>query len=121
MLKGSLTIDGVNNGRFGARGPGTCQKLQSISWLAFRRECLARPNTTLVQEWLGLAGNLPLAYVSPRRSDDPAFFGRVVIATGPDTKPSHTIHTPSGLDQSNEVQQFDTLREALNSVRPVLP
>ena len=26
MLKGSLTIDGVNNGRFGARGPGNMPK-----------------------------------------------------------------------------------------------
>ena len=82
----------------------------------------------LVQEWIGLANDVPFAYVSQRRSDDPAFFGRVVIATGPDTKPSHTIHTPAGsalwlvtsMDQSNEVHQFDTLREALNSVRPVL-
>ena len=89
---------------------------------------LSPTEQSLVQWWLRLAGDVPSAYVSERRSDDPAFFGRVVIATGPDTKPSHTIHTPAGsalwlvtsMDQSNAVQQFDTLREALNSVRPVL-
>jgi hypothetical protein len=96
--------------------------------LTFPPRMLSPTEQALVQEWLRLAGDVPSAYVSQRRSDDPAFFGRVVIATGPDTKPSHTIHTPAGsalwlvtsMDQSNEVHQFDTLREALNSVRPVL-
>src|SRR5689334_1797873 len=89
--------------------------------LIFPPRMLSPTEQALVQEWLGLAGDVPSAYVSQRRSDDPAFFGRVVIATGPDTKPSHTIHTPAGsalwlvtsMAQSNEVQQFDTLREAL--------
>ena len=96
--------------------------------LTFPPRTLSPTEQVLVQEWIGLAGDMPLAYVSQRRSDDPAFFGRVVIATGPDTKPSHTIHTPAGsalwlvtsMDQSNQVQQFGTLRDALNSVRPVL-
>ena len=96
--------------------------------LTFPPRMLSPTEQVLVQWWLRLAGDVPSAYVSERRSHDPAFFGRVVIATGPDTKPSHTIHTPAGsalwlvtsMDQSNAVQQFDTLREALNSVRPVL-
>ena len=96
--------------------------------LIFPPRMLSPTEQVLVQEWLRLAGDVPSAYVSQRRSDDPSFFGRVVVATGPDTKPGHTIHTPAGsalwlvtsMDQSNEVQQFDTLREALNSVRPVL-
>jgi len=96
--------------------------------LIFPPRMLSPTEQVLVQEWRRLAGDVPSAYVSERRSDDPAFFGRVVIATGPDTKPTHTIHVPAGsalwlvtsMDQSNEVQQFGTLRDALNSVRPVL-
>jgi len=103
-------------------------KTAADNLLTFPPRMLSPTEQVLVQWWLRLAGDVPSAYVSERRSDDPAFFGRVVIATGPDTKPSHTIHTPAGsalwlvtsMDQSNAVQQFDTLREALNSVRPVL-
>jgi hypothetical protein len=81
----------------------------------------------LVQEWIGLA-NVPFAYVSQRRSDDPKFFGRVVIATGLDTKPSHTIHAPAestlwlvtSMGPPQSVRQFNTLLDALNSVRPLL-
>jgi hypothetical protein len=96
--------------------------------LTFPPQMLGPTEQVLVQWWLRLAGDVPSAYVSERRSDDPAFFGRVVIATGPDTRPTHTIHVPAGsalwlvtsVDQSNEVQQFGTLRDALNAIRPVL-
>ena len=82
----------------------------------------------LVQEWIGLGNDVPLAYASQRRSDDPAFFGRVVIATGPDAKPSHTIHTPgesalwllTSMGPPRSVWQFNTLHDALNLLRPVL-
>jgi hypothetical protein len=63
--------------------------------LTFPPRMLSSTEQMLVQEWIGLANDVPFAYVSQRRSDDPAFFGRVVIATGPDTKPSHTIHAPA--------------------------
>jgi hypothetical protein len=36
---------------------------------------LSPTEQALVDEWLGLAGGVPSAYVSQRRSDDPAFFG----------------------------------------------
>ena len=96
--------------------------------LTFPPRPLSPTEHALVQEWVGLAGDVPFAYVSQRRSDDPRFFGRVVIATGLDTKPSRTIHAPAGstlwlvtsVDPPNRVWQFDTLRDALNSVRPVL-
>jgi hypothetical protein len=96
--------------------------------LIFPPRMLSSTEQVLVQEWRRLAGDVPSAYVSERRSDDPAFFGRVVIATGPDTKPSHTVHVPAGsvlwlvtsMGPPQSVRQFDTLREALNSVRPVL-
>jgi hypothetical protein len=95
----------------------------------FPARLLSPAEQALVQEWLGLAGDLPLAYVSQRRSDDPKFFGRVVIATGADRKPSHTIHVPAGsaswlvtsMGPPQSVRQFNTLHDALNSVRPVLP
>ena len=96
--------------------------------ITFPPRMLSPAERALVEEWLRLAGDVLFAHVSQRRSDDPTFFGRVVIATGPDTKPSHTIHAPAGsslwlvtsMDPPNRVQQLDTLREALNSVRPVL-
>ena len=95
----------------------------------FPARMLSPTEQSLVQEWIGLANDVPLAYVSQRRSDDPTFFGRVVIATGSDRKPSHTIHVPAGsalwlvtaMGPPQNVRQFNTLRDALNSVRPVLP
>jgi hypothetical protein len=96
--------------------------------LTFPARTLSPTEQVLVQEWLALADDGPFVYVNQRRSDDPAFFGRVVIATGPDTKPSHTIHVPAGsalwlvtsMGPPRSVRQFNTLRDALNSVRPVL-
>ena len=97
--------------------------------LTFPPRMLSPAEQALVEEWLRLAGDVPFVYVSQRRSDDPSFFGRVVIATGPDAKPSHTIHVPAGsslwlvtlVGPPQSVRQFNTLRDALNSVRPVLP
>ena len=97
--------------------------------LTFPPRMLSPAEQALVEEWLRLADDVPFAYVSQRRSDDPAFFGRVVIATGLDTKPSHTIHAPAestlwlvtSMGPPQSVRQFNTLRDALNSVRPVLP
>ena len=97
--------------------------------LTFPARMLSPTEQSLVQEWIGPANDVPLAYVSQRRSDDPTFFGRVVIATGSDRKPSHTIHVPAGsalwlvtaMGPPQNVRQFNTLRDALNSVRPVLP
>jgi len=97
--------------------------------LTFPPRMLSPTEQALVEEWLRLAGDVPFAYVSQRRSDDPTFFGRVVIATGSDRKPSHTIHVPAGsalwlvttMSPPQTVRQFNTLRDALNSVWPVLP
>src|SRR5690242_19527017 len=91
--------------------------------LTFPPRMLSPTEQTLVQEWIGLANDVPFAYVSQRRSDDPKFFGRVVIATGPETKPSHTIHVPAGsalwlvtaMGPPQSVRQFNTLHDALNS------
>ena len=79
-------------------------------------------------EWLARAGDVAEAYVSSRRSDDPALYHRIVIITNPEDGPTHLIHAPSGRDiwivlslvLRTKVRRFRTLRAALNSVRPVL-
>ena len=104
-------------------------KAEADILLTFPARMLSPSEQAMVQEWLALTGDLPSAYVSQRRSDDPTFFGRVVIATGADRKPSHTIHVPAGsalwlvtsMGPPKSVRQFNTPHDALNSVRPVLP
>lgn len=82
----------------------------------------------LVAEWLAAAGDIARAYVSQRRSDDPAIYRRIVIVEDANSGPTYLIHTPSGMDiwillyVSPELGgcRFDSLRDALNFVRPVL-
>ena len=81
----------------------------------------------LVQSWLAACQDIKSAYVSERRSDKPEFLHRVVISAGGTHHPTHTIHAPNGpqwwllipLDDPDEVQQFTTLRQALNSIKAV--
>ena len=81
----------------------------------------------LVSTWLAATCNVASAYVSERRSDDPAFYHRIVIAIGPDPAPTYLVHAPTGLScwlvsgmgHGSQVQRFDSLRAALNSIRPV--
>jgi hypothetical protein len=92
----------------------------------------ARPLTpeenALVEEWLAAAGDVASAYVSNRRSDDPALFHRIIIAASPEDRPSHLVHAPSGRDlwivfslgRRTKIRRFKTLQAALNSIRPVL-
>ena len=93
----------------------------------------ARPLTpderSLLAEWLAHAGDITSAYVSSRQSDDPALYRRIVIISKLDQGPSHLIHAPPGrliwlvfsFERRPRIKRFRTLREALNSVRPVLP
>jgi hypothetical protein len=81
-----------------------------------------------VDEWLARASDVSAAYVSGRRSDDPALYRRIVIAAGPGDEPTHLIHAPTGLrlwlkmtlGGDPRVEIFDTLVAALNSIRRVL-
>jgi hypothetical protein len=83
----------------------------------------------LVTGWLAAAGDVASAYVSERRSDDPALFHRIVVALGPGTAPDYVVHAPTGvscwlvtnLGEGTEVRRFDSLRAALNSIRRVFP
>jgi hypothetical protein len=82
----------------------------------------------LVDEWLARASDISAAYVSGRKSDDPAMYRRIVIAAGPGNQPTHLIHAPTGLrlwlkmtlGGDPRVEMFDTLVSALNSIRQVL-
>ena len=83
----------------------------------------------MADEWRALAGDVSSAYVSTRKTDDPALYRRIVITDRPDGPPTHLIHCPErlrlwikltlGADQ--RVEMFDTLQASLNSIRPVLP
>jgi hypothetical protein len=81
----------------------------------------------LVQSWLAGAYDVAAAYVSERRSDDPALYRRIVISIGPETRPTHLVHAPLGIGcwlvtavgQDSEVQKYNSLRAALNSIRKV--
>ena len=83
----------------------------------------------LLDEWLDLAGDVASAYVSTRRGDNPAIYRKIVITIEGDGEPTYLIDTPSGTDlwvvvqcrPIPDAQQFASLREALNFVRPVLP
>jgi hypothetical protein len=81
----------------------------------------------LVTTWLAATCDVASAYVSERRSDDPSIYHRVVVTVGPERAPSHLIHAPIGLScwlvskvgRGVGVRRYDTLRAALNSIRPV--
>src|SRR3954451_23302797 len=84
----------------------------------------------LVAEWIAAAGDIASAYVSSRRSDDPAIYHRIAITASTDGEPSHYVQALAGRDifmvttpgpgRRTKVIRFPTLRAALNSIRPVL-
>jgi hypothetical protein len=96
--------------------------------LSFPPRQLGTTERELFNEWLSRAGDVSLAYVSDRRSDDPRLYGRIVIRVDPDGEQAYTIHATSVgtawlvifLDQTADAEAYDTLRDALNSIRPVL-
>ena len=63
-----------------------------------------------------------------RHGDDPALYRRIVIITKLDDGPSHLVHAPPGRDiwivftlaHRTKVRRVQTLRAALNFIRPVL-
>ena len=89
---------------------------------------LAPHERQLVHDWLALAGDVPAAYVSERRTDDPALYRRIVISLTANAEPTHLIHAPTGMRlwvkvtvaPDMRIEMFDTLAAALNSIRRVL-
>jgi hypothetical protein len=91
---------------------------------------LLRPEErALVAEWLAAAGDVASAYVSCRQGDDPATYRKIVIKVEKDEEPSYVISTAEDaglwIVQPYQPQQrmigFGSLRDALNSIRRVLP
>ena len=82
----------------------------------------------MLADWLSAAGDIASAYFCERRSDDPAMYRRIVIFEDMKLGPSYLIHTPTSVDawitlnvrHTSEARSFGSLRDALNSVRPVL-
>ncbi len=90
---------------------------------------LLRPDEReLVAAWLAAAGDVSSAFVSERRTDDPAMRRRIAVSVDGNDVFTHLIHTPLHNDvwivldvrSKPEFHQFDTLPEALNFIRPVL-
>jgi hypothetical protein len=83
---------------------------------------------SLVEEWLALAGDVSSAYVSTRLGDNPKTYRKIVITVEGDGEPTYLIDTPLGTDiwivvtcrPIPDACEFQSLREALNFVRPVL-
>jgi hypothetical protein len=83
--------------------------------------------SNIVAEWSAAAGDVAFAYVSSRQDDDPALLHRIIIGVGPNNRPSHIVHAPSSRDiwmvfavcGRKRVSRFLSLRDALNSIRPV--
>jgi hypothetical protein len=82
----------------------------------------------LVADWLATAGDIALAYISKRCTDDPDLHHRILINTGPHGAPSHIVYAASGRDiwvvlkpgKRTKIQRLRTLQAALNSIRTVL-
>lgn len=92
----------------------------------------ARPLTpderAVFDEWISAAGDIALAYVSSRQSDDPVLKNRIVVANEVGGEPSHFVFALAGRNiwlvfgkgQRIRLQRHKTLLTALNSIRPVL-
>lgn len=100
--------------------------------LTFPPRAISQWERALVAEWFAATqrteAGIASAYVSERRGDDPMVVGRIVIADRPANGPSHLIYSPAELTfwvmssapTWGELKRFRTLRDALNSIQPVL-
>jgi hypothetical protein len=82
----------------------------------------------VLAEWLAAAGDIPLAYVNSRTTDDPSLKHRITVMTGAGEGNSHLVFAPAGRDvwivltkgQRVRLRRHKTLPAALNSIRRVL-
>jgi hypothetical protein len=88
---------------------------------------LSPDERNLLDEWLAASGDIACAFFSERRADDPALYRRIVIYEDVDAGPAYLVHAPLSIDawimmnvhDAAGAQSFTTLRQALNSIRPV--
>jgi hypothetical protein len=67
------------------------------------------------------------AFVSERRSDDPAIYRRIVVIRRRTKQHAYTIHAPQGMDvwivasatEGEDIGNFRTLRAGLEFVQPM--
>ena len=100
--------------------------------LTFPPRPISQRERDLVAEWFAATRreelDIAAAYVSERRGDDPMIVGRIVIVARPSHGPSHLIYSPaestfwvvSAAPAWGDLMRFRSLRDALNSIRPVL-
>ena len=96
-------------------------------FLTFPPRCLGDGERQIVKEWLAAAPDIATAFVSERRSDNPAYFRKVVIIESGSRVPSFLVHCPNGtnlwlvssLAEQDDVRQYPDLRAALHAIRPV--
>ena len=100
--------------------------------LTFPPRPISQWERTVLADWFTATRRAKLdvaaAYVSERRGDDPMIVWRIVVVTRPDNGPSHLIYSPaestfwvvSAAPAWGDLMRFRSLRDALNSIRPVL-
>lgn len=112
----------------GPMGLAIMSKATMQALLSFPPRSLSQPERDLFSEWLSRAGDIPLAFISQRRSDDPRIYLRIVVWLDAGGEHVYTVHTTSvgtgwlvaPFDQPSLTDVHDTLREALNSIKNVL-
>jgi hypothetical protein len=83
----------------------------------------------LLRQWTSLVAGKLFAYLSQRRRDSPATFGRIVVTRHDARLPMYLVYCPAGTSfwvmtaaaDGAEVGRFPTLRAALNCIHKVLP
>jgi hypothetical protein len=101
--------------------------IANITLLTFPARELSPDEHRLVNDWLKRAIDIAAAYIANRRSDDPALYRRIVVVERPNADPTYLIHQPAGLTmwvktvigREGQMETFNTLRAALNSIRRV--
>ena len=92
--------------------------------LTFPPRPLTDGERQVLQDWATEHDDL-IAFVSERRSDDPALYRRIVIARRATHQRLYLVHCPNGAPfwivrsatEAEDIGRFPTLRTALNLVR----
>jgi hypothetical protein len=100
--------------------------IASAVLLTFPPRALTDRERQTLNGWVEATDGLT-AFVSERRSDDPAIYRRIVITRRSTNQHAYTIHAPQGLDvwvvvsltEGENIGRFPTLRTALEFVQPV--